>query len=767
MAKASPMQTNFTAGIYSDYMYGHVDAPRRNNAVAKILNLIPLIQGPLIRRGGTAMVSELKDSAKRSKLLDFQFNVEQAYMIEFGDQYMRFYKDHGVITEADKVITGATAANPVVVTSVAHGFSNGDTVIIRDVVGMEELNGDRYTVANVATDTFELAGVDGSAFTAYTSGGVAAKIFEIVTPYLQADLFNSDGIFLPQKVQSADVMYIVHENYKPRSLARYGDADWVISEIDFEDGPYIDTNTTATTLTTSGTTGVMTVTASSTVGINGGDGFVATDVGRHIRIKENGNWHWGYITAYTSSTEVSFGIQETAFSTGGAETTDWRLGLYSETTGWPSAITFYDGRVALASSPNYRQRVAMTTTGGFSPTVLRFSPTDFDATVNPDNAISVTIGTTNWIRWLAGDEKGLVVGTAGGEFIIRPSVNGESLSPDNSSGKPTSKEGVAPIQPIETGSSILFVQRYRRTVNEHAYNIQVDGYRAPDMNLFAHDILNVGAEAQAYQAKPNRMAWYACSDGGLRALTYRREEEVIGWSEHEIGGFSDAEQTKRSNTLDVAVIPAPSGAGDELWLIVERYINGATKQYIEYMTPYYNKVDMPDRSDAFQVDCGLTYEGVAASVISGLDHLEGQEVAVMVDGRSHPNLTVANGSITLANGVTGEKVHVGLSNRWRLETLEIEAGARDGVAQGKIKRFSKVLIRLLDTLGLKYGSDEMDEHVFENGTAFNQENKLYSGDIELTWPNGYEREGRMCFEDDGVFPVMIQALMPRVRTQDG
>jgi len=77
--------------------------------------------------------------------------------------------------DTSKSITGASKANPCVITSVAHGFSNGDIIQIESVVGMTELNGRIYIVAGVAADTFQLSGVDSSAYTTYTSAGTITK----------------------------------------------------------------------------------------------------------------------------------------------------------------------------------------------------------------------------------------------------------------------------------------------------------------------------------------------------------------------------------------------------------------------------------------------------------------------------------------------------------------------------------------------------------------------------------------------------------------
>jgi len=697
MAKVSPIQTNFTGGIFSAYMDGHIDSPRRNNSYKSSINLIPMMQGPLTRRGGTRFVYPVKNQGVQTALVPFQFNVQQAYMLEVGVEYIRFYKDHGIILDS----------------------------------------------------------------------GVP---YEVATPYSFADLFTSEGLLNLQYAQSADVLYLVHEDHKPKALARTGDTNWTLTDLEFEDGPYLPTNTTETTLTFAAGTGSVTVTASSVVGINGGLGFLASDVGRVIRVKQNygspaaSGWHWGYISARASTTQITVDIKETSFTP--AATKDWRLGVYSDTTGYPSVVTFYEGRIVFGASPENRQRIDFSTSGGFSPTVVRYSPTDTDATINPDNAIGVTISTTNYIQWLAGDEKGLVVGTAGGEWMVRPSINGEALSPDNSSAKPTSREGCAKIQPIETGSTILFAQRYRRKVNEHAYSFEVDSYRAPDMTLLAKGILGRGVKSWAWQSQPNRMAWCATTGGGLAALTYNREEQIIGWSSYRVGGHNAINAADETGLVDcVASIPNPSSIGDEVWMIVYRVINGSVKRYVEYMTPSFEIGDV--LQDHAAMDSTLSYNGAPTATLTGLDHLEGEDVVLMVDGRTHPPLTVSGGSVTLANGVTGSVIHVGLKNSWLLRTNKWEAGAQDGTAQGKIKRFSSCIVRLLNSLGLKYGIDNVDEYVFDNAEGFDQDIGLFTGDIKITWPDGYDRAGELQFSHDGVYPVTIQALMPRLRTQDG
>ena len=155
MPSASPIQSNFNAGQLTELLSARTDLAKRGNGVKVMQNMLPLIQGPATRRSGTSHVASVKTPANRTALIPFEFSTEQAYVIELGDQYFRYYKDNGVILEAAKTITGITQANPAVVTSNSHGFTNGDEVEISGVVGMTQVNGKRFTVAGVTTNTFQ------------------------------------------------------------------------------------------------------------------------------------------------------------------------------------------------------------------------------------------------------------------------------------------------------------------------------------------------------------------------------------------------------------------------------------------------------------------------------------------------------------------------------------------------------------------------------------------------------------------------------------
>ncbi len=767
MVKASPIQTNMTAGEFSPLLYGHINLEKWAESLRIAQNVICLKQGPVTRRGGSMFVKEVRDSTDTTILIPFKFSDNEAYILEFGDSYIRFYQDYGSVVLTAQNITGITKANPAVLTySGSDTYANGDEVFITGVVGMTNVNNKFFRVANVnaGANTFELTDTDGNnvnstSYPAYSSGGTVAEVYQIASPYPHTAL-RSNGLKQIQYTQSADVIYLAHGLYATRALARTSATNWSIAELDLEDGPYLPINTTTTTLTLSGTSGSVTVTASATTGINGNAGFASTDVGRLIRWKDPANnWTWLEITAWTSTTQVTATIRG-ANASAGTATVNWRLGVYSGTTGYPRAIGFHQDRLVLAGCTDYPDRYDLSITGGFTSTSANFRPSAADGTVADDDAISGNLpsGEVNQIQWIATDDRGLVMGTESQEWVLRSSNNNEVLTPSTAKARPVSAIGSAYIKPIPAESAVLFAQRARRRVHELVYNFQLDRLKPRDLNILAEHITRTQITDMAFQQEPLNCVWAARTDGALLGLTYYPDQGIYAWHKHLLGGTD-------TKVLDVAVIPSSDGVRDDLWLIVERTINGTTRRYIEYLTRYYE--DDMEKQEAVCVDSALTYEGSATVNITGLEHLEGQTVKVMRDGLSHPDCVVTNGGITLVT--PGGYVTVGLGNRWIVQTQAYEAGATDGTAQGKKKRMTGFVLRLLNTLGLSYGydADNLTEYDFNQGLGYGEDTPLFSGETEyLRWPGGYVTEGTVYLTDDGVFPATICAIMPDITTYD-
>lgn len=762
MPKASPIQESFSGGEFSPLLHGRVNTDRYKTGLTTCLNYVCSTQGPLLRRPGTRYVAPTKNGgAEDPVLVRFEFSTTQAYILEFGHQYIRFYRNNAAILEGAKAITGATRANPVVITCADHGYATGEEVEINGVGGMVELNGRRFIVGATTANTFELRGLDGSnlngtGFGTYTGGGTAARVYTVYTAYNSADL---RGL---KFAQSADVLYIVHPNYAPRVLSRTGHTAWLLSPFQSQDGPYLPTNITPTTLTPSGAGGSVMITASATAGINGGAGFLPTDVGRVVRIKHGSTWGWARITLYVTNTSV-YAQVERDFG-GATASAEWRLGLWSATTGYPAAVTFHEDRLMFGGVRDYPQRIDGSNTGDYT----NFAPSAPDGTVGDANAIAFTLNATdvNVVRWMRSDEKGLLIGTVGAEWIVRPSQQGEALTPTNITAKPSTRHGSADLEPVQVGKSVLFVQRHKRKLRELTYLFEVDGFRAPDLTVLSEHITNGGVVQLAYMQDPQSIVWAARADGTLLGMTYERDLDAlrVGWHRHVLGGASDANGTP-AQVRSIAAIPSPDGTRDELWVVVRRWINGRQVHYVEYMNKFFEEEDAQE--DAFFVDCGLTYDGAPDDTISGLWHLEGETVAVWADGAAHPNKVVANGTIVLDRPAS--VVQVGYAYNSDMQTLRSEAGSMDGTAQGKTKRTHRLGFILHRTLGLKFGPsfDNLTTMIFRSAAdPMGEAVPLFSGVRSEVFDGDYDYDGHVCIRQDQPAPGTILAVMPQVVTQD-
>jgi len=162
-----------------------------------------------------------------------------------------------------------------------------------------------------------------------------------------------------------------------------------------------------------------------------------------------------------------------------------------------------------------------------------------------------------------------------------------------------------------------------------------------------------------------------------------------------------------------------------------------------------------------------TFSGAAKTVISDLHHLEGEIVQILVDGATHPDRTVTNGQITLER--SGNIVHVGQHYDSTIKTLRMEAGAADGVAQGKIMRIHAVTVRFTDTVGASLGPDvsDLDRITFRDSSmSMDQAVPLFTGDKEIAFPSGYDNNAQIVVQQDQPLPMTITAIMRRSNTFD-
>lgn len=318
-------QPSFSAGEIGPELYARVDQDFYNIGLKTAENVIIRQYGGASNRAGTKFVGQSKISSRKSRLIPFQFNNEQTYAIDLGHLYMRIIKDGAEVLEAAVNISGATQANPCVITANAHGYSNGDDVYITGIVGMTELNGRTFRVAGVTTNTFQLTtllgtNVNSSAFAAYGSGGTVARVYTVATPWEEGDLFDLTH------VQNNDVITITHPDYAPRDITRTAHNAWTIATFAAKEGPFQDQNTdTAITVYSNAQTGSVTLTASSsifTAGMVGELFYLAQKIGDDVPRWETNK----LITTTVVRRAGSHYYENTTTGTTGTYRPDWTEG---------------------------------------------------------------------------------------------------------------------------------------------------------------------------------------------------------------------------------------------------------------------------------------------------------------------------------------------------------------------------------------------------------------------------------------------------------
>jgi hypothetical protein len=657
MPIVAPLQSDFSGGEISALASGRVDHDRYKTCVELMLNWVATLQGPPVRRPGTVYVAPVKTPARGVRLMEFVFSNTQAYVLEIGHLYTRFYTQEGQLLRVAN-ITAITKAASAVVTSANHAFVLGTVVTFAGVTGMTDINGLSGTITAVTTNTFTV-NINSTGFAAYIAGGTATGIFEITTPWTSALISTAipptnavsevDELYFAQK---GDTLYIVHPNYQPRAIIRQSNGTFTMNKVLLRDGPYLDEQVEtpggspgSITLTLSAVgAGLRTVTASSAL-------FVATDVGRLIRFRGTALWTYMQIQTFTSSTSVDAVLVSAADSAG--PSTHWRLGLFSDTTGWPACLTFHEGRLVFAGSRAAPQSVAGSVPGDYE----NMKPTEADGSIVATDAYSFDVaqGTMNQIVWMVSNQKGLELGTVADELLLTPGASADAISPLSVFARRHSGCGSAAVQPKIIGRSTLFVQQAGKKINDLEFYYQLDGFDAEDITLVNDTITQSGVKILAHTKEPYPILWAVRNDGVLIGCTYKRAVNAVhaAWHRHVIGGRSTS-QGDPAIVRSIAAIPtrtAPPGNGaqDELWLVVQRKINGAVVQYVEYMAPFYEKGNFTLPVNAMLLDSLGTRPGSGTGGFRIVGATQANPCVITVDH----NGSFLAGTLVVIDGVIG------------------------------------------------------------------------------------------------------------------
>jgi len=754
MAKITAAKQNFTSGEITPRLSGRTDLGRYDNAAQTIENFLVQPHGGLGRRPGTQFIREVKTSSAQTRLIPFQFNVEQAYILEFGNTYFRVYKDGGIVVSGGSPVEFTTPYTTAQLDQIKFAQTADVMYIAHPSHAPRKLTRTSHTAwtinevvlqrgamldQNLTTTTLTANGRTGSVTITASASTFAStdvgRLVKLHKGFAKITNFSSATSVTATVQELEDGRSELMPSYAASTLS-FHEGDPSTTGLEHNDR----IEDSAGNFITQGFENGMKITISGTSS-NNGSGKLIVDVTDTVLTLAPG------IDLANESAGSSFTLNGDLIAD-----SNFSLGAFSDTTGFPAAVAFYEQRLVFAGTSSQPQTIFFSQSGDFE---------NFERGTNDDDGLVYTIGSNevNVIRYLASGRQ-LIVGTSGGEFIVRASGFDEPLKPNNTQIKQQTTYGSSDIQPMQVGNATLFLQRAKRKLRELVFSNESDSYVAPDMTILAEHITEGGITAFAYQQEPDSVAWTVRTDGVLSCMTYRREEQVVAWHRHIIGGvFGSGTAVVES----VAVIPGDLDE-DEVYLIVKRTIGGATKRYVERMSGFDFGSDI---TDAFFVDSGLTYSGSAATSISGLDHLEGQTVSVLADGSLHPDVTVSSGAVTLQRSVT--KAHIGLPFTSKVETLRIDGGSALGSSQGKVKRISEVTIRLFRSVGLKVGtsSSELDIVPFrDSGDAMDTAIPLFTGDKTVEFRGGYDDDATIVIQQDQPLPMTILAIFPTVSVFD-
>lgn len=415
-------------------------------------------------------------------------------------------------------------------------------------------------------------------------------------------------------------------------------------------------------------------------------------------------------------------------------------GLFAAAGDYPATVAIHQQRLMLGASTNQPETIWGSLVGDYE------NFTKSRILQSSDRVeISLSGEQINQVRSMLSLRELLVFSSAS-EFTL--SGPDGSFPADNVISTVYGRSGSIKVKPLVIDDTALFVDRTGRQVRDLRYSFEQDGYAGNDLTVFAsHFFTGRTIKEWAFCQSPFSIVWVALDDGTLLSLTYKREHQIWAWTEHDIGGAVESLTAIRE------------GGEDALYLLVRRTIDGSTVRYVERL---HSREMSGAAANAFFVDCGITYSGTATATITGLDHLEGEDVVALADGAVVEGLTVASGSVTLP--YTAELVHVGLPFTAEIETLPPAIDLQDvGAARGRPHFTNKVRVQLQDTRGIEVAdAGRSFTDVIQTGTDLAVPPALFTGMIEQTMRGTWNRDGTIVIRQTNPLPMTILGISPEL-----
>lgn len=787
MPKTRLIQRSFSKGELSPRMEGKSDLAAYYEGCEVAENALITRQGGIFRRWGTKMVKEVKYSTKDTIVLPFEFSVNDSYILEVGDLYIRVYKNSAPVlvsaggpqveitttfvvahirsihfTQSGDVLflfhgsyqqrklsrvsdtswslslqtvqpppsyeadtdLGDTLA-PAANTGTGIVFRAGSAIFLAADVGRQIIAGaSRAVITAVTTTTQVVADILDDFGQAITAGPNTLSTVVTAVTSVAHGLAVGNFIRLTSGAQAGEL----------REVTVVGTVDTATIESAFGANQagvtwskVVPIPSGSWKLRFSPQT-TLDPNLSTPIGatvqlLAGAAAFRAADVGKYIVV-------YGGVVRITNvdSTTLVRGILESKMG----DTLDLNPAAAAAGTWFLQVSSWSAGTGYPRTGEFFQGRLGQASTASQPTTWWLSRSDDFDnyaIGVTAEDAVDDTMASrqVNRIEWLA-DNDDLFIGTTGTEHraIGSGGVDTPIGGKDVPLVKRVANNGCAPIQPVAVNNVLLYVDRSRRKILKMGYDVDAGGFGAKELTVGAEHITESGVRlgALAYEKRLDQRLWFIREDGTLVTMTFFPEEKVNAFTRVVTEGTFES----------VATIADTNGGNDQAWVVAKRTINAVTKRFVEVCDP------------TRQTDCSITVTGLTGTALTGLSHLEAKMVDVIKNGSFIGSHLVTAGVATLAEDlVSGDICEVGLHYDTTIRTMR--SAIPGTVIEGLPRSWDSLFVRLHESRGGQINGEE----ILYAADALDEAN-LFTGDVKVTG-TGWDTEGRIEITQTQPYPL--------------
>lgn len=774
MADARLTQASFSAGEISPELYARQDLAKYQVGCRLLENFYVLAYGGVQNRSGLRYMAEVKDSTKTVKLAKFEAAGDQAYLMEMGEEYFRYFYRGGVVLDGLDISETVTPYQEEDLWDLYTAQSNDVMTITSQAYPVNELS-------NVSDGVWELDEVDFTPSITAPSGLTATATFGVSDP----DDIGYDKN--PKKYR-----------YKVSSLTEDGEESTasaaVLSDVNtvlgFEKN-FIDLDWNPRT---------------------GADTY---------NVYKDQNGVFGYI-GFTDGTD----FRDNNYLPDLTRGTVSARNPFNAANRYPALCGFCQQRRVFADTINKPQSIWMSVSANFDSMQISKPARDDDAI-----EFALAANQKQDILHLVSAGSGMIVFTRSGEWVVT-GREGDVITPSSIFPKPQSSYGAHDrIRPIIAGEQILFVPASGALVYEMEYNIQVDRYKAANLALLSNHLFK-GREIVSWDfaERPHGIIWVVMDDGEMLSLTYLKEHDVWGWARHSTkgafldvcvvpeGGYDtpyflverrvtsgvkkyieylpqrDFQRVEECFFLDCGLSYENSAsvsatathivtnhtfaAGDEFLVegltftdlegnvtydlsgryLVETVLAGPTRYVVTDTEGGAVDLATAYNSGDLQATDALAFKAI--STLTNLDHLEGRAISVLADGNVIDGLTVDSGEVDL--GDPYYRIHAGLAYSSTFYSLDIVNPQQD--AKGIAKATGRAIVQVDKSRGFSVGTtpDDVEEYDTRIDEAWGEPGALISKAVEVEPQAGWEIETTVAVVQTYPLPLTIMSVSPEI-----